>query len=70
MQSVDVLEYIDKDVLNKHKKSISNGEDKVIFENDNIKITLKKRGRKTFIFIDEYGTRSVNSALNAMVKLV
>lgn len=70
MQAMDILKYIEESDLNNEKKQISDGEYKVIFENENIKITLKKRGKKIYTFIDEYGDKSVNKALNEIVKLV
>lgn len=66
---VNIFDYIEKDQLEAIKKKLKTGEDKVIFESENIKITLKKRGRKVYTFIDEFSRNDINKILQKVVNL-
>lgn len=66
---VNIFDYIEKDKLEDIKKNLKTGEDKVIFESENIKITLKKRGRKVYTFIDEFSKNDINKVLQKVVNL-
>ena len=56
--------------LESYKKSLITNEIKDIYRDDNIRISLWKRGRKVFTFIDEFGDKKLNNALNDMCNLV
>ena len=46
-------------------------EDKIIYVDDKIKITLKKRGKKVYTFIDKFkNTNNINNILKNIVNLV
>lgn len=66
---VNIFDYIEKDKLEDIKRNLKTGEDKVIFESKNIKITLKKRGRKVYTFIDEFSRNDINKILQKVVNL-
>lgn len=56
--------------LESYKKSLKTNEIKDIYKDDNIRISLWKKGRKVFTFIDEFGDKKLNNALNEMCNLV
>ena len=66
---VNIFDYIEKDKLEDIKRNLKTGEDKVIIESKNIKITLKKRGRKVYTFIDEFSRNDINKILQKVVNL-
>lgn len=67
---MDIFNYIEKEKYKYIKNSLKPGEDKVIFERTDIKITLKRRKKKIYTFIDEFeGKKNINDALNEMIKL-
>lgn len=67
---MDIFNYIEKEKYKYIKNSLKHGEDKVIFERTDIKITLKRRKKKIYTFIDEFeGKKNINDALNEMIKL-
>lgn len=66
---VNIFDYIEKDKLEAIRKSLKTGEDRIIFESEKIKITLKKRGRKVYTFIDEFSRNDINKILQKVVNL-
>lgn len=65
----EIINYIEMDKLESYKKSLKNGEDRVILETENIKITLKKRGRKVYTFLDEFTKNDINKILQKVINL-
>ena len=66
----EIFDYIEIGKLEYYKKSLKTNEIKDIYKDDNIRISLWKKGRKVFTFIDEFGDKKLNNALNEMCNLV
>ena len=58
------------DKLEAYKLELKTNEIKDIYKDNNIRISLWKRGRRVFTFIDEFGSKKLNTALNEMCNLV
>ena len=59
----EVLKYITLEEYNKEYNALKNGQDKMIYIDDKIKITLKKRGGKVYTFIDRFkNTNNIKTA--------
>ena len=67
---IKIFDYIEIGKLEYYKKSLKTNEIKDIYKDDNIRISLWKKGRKVFTFIDEFGDKKLNNALNEMCNLV
>ena len=68
---IDILNFVKYEELQSIKKSLKNGDNKIVYSDDNIKITLKKRGRKIYTFIDEFKNNSdINGILSNIKNLV
>lgn len=67
---VRILNYVEKDKLEAYKRELKPNEIKDIYKDDNIRISLWKKGKRIFTFIDEFGTKKLNKALNEMYNLV
>ena len=65
-----ISDYIESEELEVYKKNLKTNEVKDIYRDDNIRISLWKKGRKIFTFIDEFGDKKLNHALNEMCNLV
>ncbi|WP_042402269.1 MULTISPECIES: hypothetical protein [Clostridium] len=66
---INIYDFIKVDKLDDLKKSLKPGDDKVIYEDEKLKITLKKRGRKVYTFIDEFSNNNINEILQKVVNL-
>lgn len=66
---ISIDDFIKVDKLEEIKKTLKPGDDKVIYESETMKITLKKRGRKIFTFIDEFTNNNINEILQKVVNL-
>lgn len=55
----EVLLYVSKDVYDYECTSLIEGESKVIYKDDKTKIRLKKRGKKIFNIIVNYGDKPI-----------
>lgn len=67
----DIINFVEFEELQEIKKYLKDGENKIIYNDDNIKITLKKRGRKIYTFIDEFKNNSnINNILQNIKSLV
>ena len=67
----EVLKYVTLKQYNKEYNDLKNGQDKIIYVDDKIKITLKKRGKKVYTFIDRFkNTNNINNILKNIVNLV
>lgn len=67
---VKIFDYIESGKLESYKNNLKTNEIKDIYRDDNIRISLWKKGRKVFTFIDEFGDKKLNNALNEMCNLV
>lgn len=67
---VKIFDYIESEKLESYKNNLKTNEIKDIYRDDNIRISLWKKGRKVFTFIDEFGDKKLNNALNEMCNLV
>lgn len=67
---IKITDYIEMDKLQEYKLGLKANEIKDIYKDDNIRISLWKRGQKVFSFIDEFGKKELNTALNEMNNLV
>lgn len=68
---IDIINFVEFEELQEIKKSLKNGDNKIIYNDDKIKITLKKRGRKIYTFIDEFKNNSnINNILQNIKSLV
>ena len=68
-EMINIYDFIKVDKLDDLKKSLKPGDDKVIYEDEKLKITLKKRGRKVYTFIDEFSNNNINEILQEVVNL-
>ena len=68
-EMINIYDFIKVDKLDDLKKSLKPGDDKVIYEDEKLKITLKKRGRKVYTFIDEFSNNNINEILQKVVNL-
>ena len=69
--NINIFNYIDMDKLEAIKRTLKNGDNKVIYENDKMKITLKKRGKKIYTFIDEFkNNRNINKILQNIINMI
>ena len=67
----EVLKYVTLEQYNKEYNDLKNGQDKIIYVDDKIKITLKKSGNKVYTFIDKFkNTNNINNILKNIVNLV
>jgi len=67
---IRIFDYIEVGKLESYKKQLKVNEIKDIYRDDNIRISLWKKGSKVFTFIDEFGEKKINNALNEMCNLV
>ena len=65
-----ITDYIEIDKLEAYKKSLKQNEIKDIYEDENIIISICKKGRKIYTIINEFGNKKINIALNEMYSLV
>ncbi|UZT06641.1 hypothetical protein ONV75_01750 [Clostridium sp. LQ25] len=68
MQSIFM--YVKEDEYLKYKKSLKNGESKILYSDSKIDIEIKKVGRKVYTFINKYGDKKLNDVLNNICSLV
>lgn len=67
----EVLKYVTLKEYNEEYNALKNGEDKIIYKDNKIKITLKKRGKKVYTFIDRFkNTNNINNILKNILNLV
>ena len=67
---VRILDYVNMDKLEAYKQELKPNQIKDIYKDDNIRISLWKKGSRIFTLIDEFGTKKLNKALNEMYNLV
>lgn len=67
---IRIFDYIEIGKFESYKRELKTNEIKDIYKDDNIRISLWKKGSKVFTFIDEFGEEKINNALNEMYSLV
>ena len=67
---IKITDYIEMDKLEAYKLGLKANEIKDIYKDNNIRISLWKKGKRIFTLIDEFGTKKPNKALNEMYNLV
>lgn len=67
---IRISDYIEIGKFESYKRELKTNEIKDIYKDDNIRISLWKKGSKVFTFIDEFGEEKINNALNEMYSLV
>ena len=67
---IRIFDYIEIGKFESYKRELKTNEIKDIYKDDNIRISLWKKGSKVFTFIDEFGKEKINNALNEMYSLV
>lgn len=63
----EVLKYITLETYEREKKKLKNGESKVVYENDGVKIKLMKEGRKIYNVITKYGTTPIQDVVKNLL---
>ena len=61
------MKYISIEAYEKEKKLIKDGETKVIYQNDKLKIKLMREGKKVYTIIVTYGTRPIQDIVKDML---
>lgn len=68
MKGLDkVLQYVPFDVYSNEKKILKNGEDKVIYDTEKVKIKIMKRGNKVYNIITNYGDIDIREIAKELV---
>lgn len=62
-----VLQYVSLDVYSNEKKILKNGEDKVIYNTEKVKIKIMKRGNKVYNIITNYGDIDIRDIAKELV---
>ena len=62
-----VLNYVPFDVYSKEKNVLKNGEDKVIYDKEKVKIKIMKRGNKIYNIITNYGDIDIRDIAKELV---
>lgn len=65
----EVLNYIDFDTLDLEKSKLKSGQTKKIYSDTTVEIEIKKIGKKVFTFINKFGEKEINVALNKVLSL-
>ena len=63
----EILKYVSIETYEKEKKIIKDGETKVIYKNDKLKIKLMREGKKVYNIIIVYGTRPIQDIIKDML---
>jgi hypothetical protein len=67
---INIYDYVSEDELSHHKEIIQDKERKNIYDDGVVKISIVRKGKRTYTFVDKFGDKKLNDALNEMVKLV
>lgn len=67
---INIHDFVKEEEYKKFCKSINGNETKVIYNDNNIDIEIKKVGRRIFTFINTYGDKKINEVLNNICSLV
>lgn len=67
---VDIFNYIEKDKYEEICNKLKSNEIRRIYDDNHIDIEIKKVGKRVFTFINAYGDKKINQALNNICSLV
>lgn len=67
---INIHDFVKEEEYKKFCKSINGNEIKIIYNDNNIDIEIKKVGRRIFTFINTYGDKKINEVLNNVCSLV
>lgn len=67
---VNIFNYIEKDKYEKMCNELKSNEIRKIYDDNHIDIEIKKVGKRVFTFINIYGNKKINEALNNICSLV
>lgn len=67
---INIFNYIDKSEYDVVCGRLRNKETKVIYNDSNLNIEVKKVGKRIFTFVNTYGDKKLNEALNNICSLV
>ena len=70
MSIEELIVLVGKDLYDKEVKSLKNGQTKTIFKSEIMDIDIKKVSSKVYVFVNKFGTKSLNTALNSVCSLV
>lgn len=65
----EVLQYVSKDVYEEECTSLAEGDSKVIYRDNKTKIKLKKRGKRIFNIIINYGDKPITEVARNLLLL-
>ena len=66
----EVFKFISKEFYEEEKQKLKDGQTIEIYEDDKVIISLRRRDKKTYTIIEEFGEKNLNTALNEMYNLV
>ncbi|WP_332834021.1 hypothetical protein [Clostridium perfringens] len=66
----DILEYLTQENYNYAIKDLEKNKLKKIYEDEKTIIKVIKRGRRIYTFINKFGTKKLDTALNNICSLV
>ncbi|MGL5614918.1 MAG: hypothetical protein ACRDD2_01640 [Sarcina sp.] len=66
----DILEYLTEEDYNDIIKDLEKNKFKKIYEDEKTIIKVVRRGKKTYTFINKFGTEELDTALNNICSLV
>lgn len=67
---VNIFNYIKKAEYDQVCSGLKNKETKIIYNDTQIEIEVKKVGKKVYTFINKFGKKKLNDALNNICSLV
>lgn len=67
---VNIFNYIEKDKFEEMCNKLKSNEIRRIYDDNHIDIEIKKVGKRVFTFINTYGDKKINQALNNICSLV
>ena len=67
---VNIFNYIEKEKYEEMYNELKSNEIRKIYDDNHIDIEIKKVGKRIFTFINTYGDKKINEALNNVCSLV
>ena len=67
---IDIHDFVNEEEYRRLYKTLKVNETRVIYNDNNIDIAIKKVGRKIFTFVNIYGDKKINEVLNNICSLV
>lgn len=69
MEKPDIFNYVTEEVFNKTCKELKDGDSKIIYETEEMKIKLKKRGRRISKLFFVYGDMPFTDCLKDLAMI-